>query len=163
MIGQDIVYQSLESLNINYNYYESPRDFSSEDDGSFWKRIQAERCKNLFLRNHKGNQHFLVVSKYYQPFNIKILEQHFKKGKISFASQRRLDKWIKTPPGAVSIFSLFNDTENHTRVFVDEELKDTGYVTFLPNEHNAILKISTPDFIKLLKASGNHWKFFKMR
>ncbi len=163
MIGQDIVYQTLNSLNINYNYYESPRDFSSEDDGSFWKRIQAERCKNLFLRNHKGNKHFLVISKYYKPFNIKTLEQHFKKGKISFASQRRLDKWIKTPPGAVSVFSLFNDTENHTRVFVDEELKDTEYVTFLPNAHDAILKIKTADFIKLLNNSGNQWEFFRLR
>ncbi|MGM0651021.1 MAG: prolyl-tRNA synthetase associated domain-containing protein, partial [Bacteroidota bacterium] len=60
MIGQDIVYQTLDSLGIDYNYYESPRDFSSEDDGSFWDKIGAERCKNLFLRNHKGNKHFLV-------------------------------------------------------------------------------------------------------
>lgn len=163
MIGQDIVYQTLDSLGIDYNYYESPRDFSSEDDGSFWDKIGAERCKNLFLRNHKGNKHFLVISKYYKPFNIKILEGYFKKGKISFASERRMKKWIKTPPGAVSVFSLFNDTENHTRVFVDEELKDTNYVTFLPNEHNAILKISTPDFIKLLNASGNQWEYFKIR
>ncbi len=163
MIGQKIVYQVLKSLSINYDYHESPQDFLSEDDGSFWKRIEAERCKNLFLRNHKGNQHFLVISKYYEPFNIKILEQHFKKGKISFASQRRLDKFIKTPAGAVSVFSLFNDTENHTRVFVDKELKDTEYVTFLPNAQNAILKIKTTDFIKLLSNSGNRWEFFKLR
>ncbi|MFP4663569.1 MAG: YbaK/EbsC family protein [Bacteroidales bacterium] len=163
MIGQDIVYRTLEKLSIDYDYYESPRDFSSEDDGSFWKRIQAERCKNLFLRNHKGNKHFLVISKYYEPFNIKILEDHFKKGKISFASERRLDKWIKTKPGAVSVFSLFNDVENHTRVFVDEELRDTDYVTFLPNAHDAILKISTKDFIRLLEASGNAWEFFELR
>jgi Ala-tRNA(Pro) deacylase len=163
MIGQDIVYNTLEELKISYEYYESPRDFSSEDDGKFWKQINAERCKNLFLRNHKGNQHFLVISKYFEEFNVKILEDFFKKGKISFASEKRMDKWIKTKPGAISVFSLLNDNENHIRVFIDEELKNTEYVTFLPNMHNAILKISTKDFIRLLDYSGNPWEFFKLR
>lgn len=163
MIGQEIVYNTLDRLKIPYDYYESPRDFSTEDDGAFWKRINAERCKNLFLRNHKGNQHFLVISKYYEQFQVKILEDHFKKGKISFASEKRMDKWIKTKPGAVSVFSLLNDTENHTRIFIDESLQDTEYVTFLPNMHNAILKIKTEDFIKLLDHSGNKWEFFKLR
>jgi Ala-tRNA(Pro) deacylase len=163
MIGQEIVYETLKTLNIPFDYYESPRDFSSEDDGNFWKQIGAERCKNLFLRNHKGNQHYLVIAKYYECFEVKILEGHFKKGKISFASEKRMDKWIQTKPGAVSVFSLLNDTENHTRVFVDEELKHTKYVTFLPNMHNAILKISTTDLIRLLDYSGNEWEFFKLR
>lgn len=163
MIGQEIVYKTLDILEIPYKYYESPRDFSTEDDGAFWKRIEAERCKNLFLRNHKGNQHFLVISKYYEEFQVKILEDHFKKGKISFASEKRMDKWIMTKPGAVSVFSLLNDTENHTKVFVDESLQDTKYVTFLPNMHNAILKIRTEDFIRLLDHSGNEWELFKLR
>ena len=81
MIGQDIVYSTLNELNIPFEYFESPRDFSSEDDGEFWKRIGAERCKNLFMRNHKGNQHFLVISKYYEVFRVKILEDFFKKGR----------------------------------------------------------------------------------
>ena len=74
-----------------------------------------------------------------------------------------MDKWIKTKPGAVSVFSLFNDVEDHTRVFIDEELKEAEYVTFLPNMHNAILKIKTEDFIRLLDYSGNRWEFFKLR
>lgn len=163
MVGQEIVYKTLEENNIDYEYFESPRDFSTEDDGSFWTKINAERCKNLFLRNHKGNRHYLVISKFYEEFRIKILEDYFQKGKISFASERRLKKWIDTQPGAVSLFSLFNDTENHTRVFVDEELRGTDYVTFLPNQHNAIIKISTKDMIRLLDLSGNQWEFFDLR
>ncbi len=163
MIGQAIVYETLKKLDVSFDYYESPRDFLNEDDGAFWQKIGAERCKNLFLRNHKGNQHFLVISKYYEDFRVKILEDYFHKGKISFASEKRMDKWLKTKSGAVSVFSLFNDTENHTRVFIDEELQHTRYVTFLPNMHHAILRIATEDFIRLLDASGNQWEFFKLR
>ena len=163
MIGQEIVYSKLKELNVNYEYFESPKDYETEDDRSFFDKINAIRCKNLFLRNHKGNQHYLVISKFYSEFKVKIIEDHFKKGKISFASEKRMDKWIKTKPGAVSLFSLFNDTENHTHVFIDEELKQSEYLTFLPNMHNAILKISNSDFVKILEKSGNSWEYFKLR
>ncbi|HXK81018.1 MAG TPA: YbaK/EbsC family protein [Bacteroidales bacterium] len=160
MIGQAKVYEILDSLNIKYRYYESPTDFSSEDDGSFWDKIGALRCKNLFLRNHKGNRHFMIIAPYYADVSITALEQYFKKGKISFASDKRLSKWLNVKPGAVSVFSLINDTENHVEVFVDERLKQSHELTFLPNMHNALLAITYHDFISLLNNSGNKWQFF---
>ncbi len=162
MIGQSVVYSTLNSLNIEYEYFESPKDFSNEDDGRFWKKIQATRCKNLFLRNHKGNRHFLIISDYYRNVDIRILEQKFKKGKISFASQKRIDKWLKGVPGAISVFNLFNDTENHVEVFIDATLQDKEKLTFLPNEHNALLSIKYSDFVKLLDNSGNLYEFIDL-
>ncbi len=159
MIGQKIVYETLDRLGINYQYYESPRDFINEDDGSFWKRINATRCKNLFLRNHKGNRHFFVIADFYKMVEIKILEEKFKKGKISFASQKRIDKWIKGTVGAISLFSLLNDKTNHVEVFIDKSLLDKEYLTFLPNELNALIKISTEDFLRILDYSGNYYEF----
>ncbi len=159
MIGQKIVYETLDLLKIPYEYYESPRDFSNEDDGSFWERINATRCKNLFLRNHKGNRHFLVIADFYKKVEIKLLEDKFKKGKISFASQKRIDKWIKGRVGAISVFSLLNDKSNHVEVFIDTSLLEKEYLTFLPNELNALIKISTKDFLKLIEHSGNYYEF----
>jgi Ala-tRNA(Pro) deacylase len=160
MIGQSEVFEVLNALAIQYKYFESPKDFSSEDDGSFWQKIAALRCKNLFLRNHKGNRHFLIIAPYYADVSITALEQYFKKGKISFASDKRLKKCLKVKPGAVSVFSLINDTENHVEVFVDERLKQGHELTFLPNMHNALLAITYHDFISLLNNSGNKWQFF---
>ena len=159
MIGQKIVYDTLDKLCIDYKYYESPRDFCNEDDGAFWTKIGASRCKNLFLRNHKGNRHFLVISDFYKPVHINILEQKFKKGKISFASQKRIDKWINSSIGAISVFSLLNDKTNHVEVFIDESLKQSKFLSFLPNELNALISISFTDFIKLLNHSGNKYEF----
>jgi Ala-tRNA(Pro) deacylase len=159
MIGQSIVYEVLDKFNIDFKYYESPRDFSDEDDGSFWKKINATRCKNLFMRNHKGDRHFLIISDYYRKVEIKVLEQKLKKGKISFASQKRIDKWIKGMPGAISVFNLFNDTQNHVMVYIDESLKQKLVLTFLPNELNALLAISFNDFLDLLHKSGNEFEF----
>lgn len=161
MIGQKIVYDTLQKLEIPFEYFESPRDFDNEDDGKFWKKIGATRCKNLFLRNHKGNRHFLIIADYYKDVEIKKLEDKFKKGKISFASQKRIDKWIKSTIGAISIFSLLNDNTNHVEVFIDNTLSDKEYLTFLPNEPNALIKISKNDFLKILEYSGNYFEFME--
>jgi Ala-tRNA(Pro) deacylase len=162
MIGQEIVYETLKKLNIKFDYYESPIDFSNEDDDDFWNRIQATRCKNLFMRNHKGNRHFLIISDYNKNVDIRILEQKFKKGKISFASQERIDKWLNGTIGAISVFSLLNDTQNHVEVFIDESLKTKEKLTFLPNELNALIAISYIDFIKLLNYSQNRFEFVNL-
>ncbi len=162
MIGQDIVYQTLDNLKIHFDYYESPRDFSSEDDGEFWQKIKATRCKNLFMRNHKGDRHFLIISDYYRNIDIRVLEQKFKKGKISFASQQRIDKHIKGTIGAISVFNLFNDTGSHVEVFIDETLKNKSRLTFLPNELNALLAIGFDDFIRILEYCGNKYEFLDL-
>lgn len=159
MIGQEIVYQALDELNIEYEYYESPRDFSSEDDGEFWRRIGACRCKNLFMRNHKGNQHYLLIADYYSDIDIHAIEHKLKQGKLSFASQERIDKWIKGVIGAISVFSLLNDEQNHTIVFVDKTLLEKQRLTFLPNRLNALISISVADFVKILDYSGNRYEF----
>jgi Ala-tRNA(Pro) deacylase len=162
MIGQQIVYDTLKKLDIKFEYYQSPENFSTEDDGEFWKRINATRCKNLFMRNHKGDKHFLIISDFYKNIDIRILEHKFKKGKISFASQERIDKWIKGKIGAISVFSLLNDAENHVEVFIDKSLETKSKLTFLPNELNAILAINFDDFIKILNFSSNKYEFIDL-
>jgi Ala-tRNA(Pro) deacylase len=114
------------------------------------------------MRNHKGNRHFLIISDYNKNVDIRILEQKFKKGKISFASQERIDKWLNGTIGAISVFSLLNDTQNHVEVFIDESLKTKEKLTFLPNELNALIAISYIDFIKLLNYSQNRFEFVNL-
>ena len=162
MIGQKIVYDTLLKLDVEFDYFESPKDFSNEDDGQFWAKIGATRCKNLFMRNHKGDRHFLIISDYYRDIDIRILEQKFKKGKISFASQSRIDKWINGTVGAISVFSLLNDEHNKVEVFIDESLKHKEKLTFLPNELNALIAIDYSDFIKILEYSKNKYEFLNL-
>ncbi len=162
MIGLKIFYETLKQLNINFEYYESPRDYNNEDDIIFWNKIDAMRCKNLFMRNHKGNRHFLIISDYYKDIKIKALEDKLQKGKISFASQQRIDKWIKGVPGAISVFNLFNDETNHVEVFIDKSVKNANKLTFLPNDLNALLAISYDDFISILDYSNNTYQFIDL-
>ncbi len=61
MRGQDKVYDVLKELGIGYDYLEHPAAPTIELAMQYCNHVDSTHCKNLFLRNHKGNQHYLVI------------------------------------------------------------------------------------------------------
>ncbi len=156
------VTELLESLNINYEIHEHAPVETVDDAMKFWKNILATHCKNIFLRNKKGNKHYLVVMKHNKNLMINSLETKLGEGKLSFASERRLTKYLNLQQGAVSPFGLINDQENHVHVFIDEDLKKAEKLSFHPNKNTATLVISFIDFVKFIEHSGNSWEWIKV-
>jgi Ala-tRNA(Pro) deacylase len=93
--------------------------------------------------------------------NIRQLELLLKQGKLSFASEKRMLKYLGILPGSVSPFGLINDLENHVTVFIDESLLSHEKISFHPNLNTATIAISTKDFIKFLDFSGNPYTLIK--
>jgi Ala-tRNA(Pro) deacylase len=149
------VFQTLNKLNIPYQSHEHPPTPSVEDALPYWTNIDATHCKNLFFRNHKGNKHYLVIFHYLKQLNIKQLEQLLKQGKLSFASEKRMLKYLGLKPGSVSPFGLINDTDKHVQLFIDEDLLHAERLSFHPNINTATLVIGTEDFLKYLNFQGN--------
>ena len=162
MNGQPQVYEVLKFLNIPFEYHEHPPVPTVKEAEVYWKDLTATHCKNLFFRNHKGNKHYLVILEYSQTVVIKDLEQHLKQGKITFASDQRLEKYLKLTPGSVSPFGLINDTTNHVHVFFDENLLKAQSISFHPNINTASLVIPFPDFIRYMDWTRNSYEFIKL-
>ncbi len=97
----------------------------------------------------------MVIFHYLKQLNIKQLEQLLKQGKLSFASEKRMLKYLGLKPGSVSPFGLINDTDKHVQLFIDEDLLHTERLSFHPNINTATLVISTEDFLKYLNFHGN--------
>jgi len=152
----------LKQLDISYEIYEHPPTPSIKEAIKYWGKMEATHCKNLFFRNHKGNQHYLVIFEHQKQLAIKDLEQMLKQGKLSFASEKRMAKYLGIIPGSVSLFGLINDIENHTTVFLDEKLLQSDSISFHPNDNTASVKISQQDFRKFLDWSGNEYHFLKL-
>ena len=55
------VFQALRTIGVDYDAYEHPPVFTTEDVERYWRGIPATPVKNLFLRNKKGNRHYLVI------------------------------------------------------------------------------------------------------
>jgi Ala-tRNA(Pro) deacylase len=162
MTQKEIVLQALENLNIPYKLYEHPPAPTIGEAMKYWKDIDARHCKNLFFRNHKGNRHYLVILEHSSVLNIHELEKKLKQGKISFASDERMMKYLGLMPGSVSIFGLINDLEKHVHVFLDKKLLTADRISFHPNINTASVVISFSDFEKFLKWKGNSFEYIDM-
>lgn len=162
MNGDKELYDYLKKLDIIFEYYEHPPAPTVEIASIYWKDLQASHCKNLFFRNHKGNKHFLVILDYRYQLNIRDLEQRLKQGKLTFASEARMYKYLKIEPGSVSPLGLIHDTENHVHIFFDENLLKSEKISFHPNLNTASLVLDFKDFLKFMDETGNSYEFLNL-
>lgn len=162
MIGQPELYKKLKQLDITFDYHEHPPLNTIEEAIKHKSWMDATFCKNLFFRNHKGKKHYLVVLHHAYQLDIHDLEKRLKQGKLSFASEWRMEKYLGLKPGSVSPFGLINDETNHTHIFFDENLKKSSKLSFHPNDNRATLNIGFEDFIKFMEDSGNSYEFLQL-
>ncbi|HTX88619.1 MAG TPA: prolyl-tRNA synthetase associated domain-containing protein [Bacteroidales bacterium] len=162
MNGDPRLFEILERLAIPYEYYEHPAVATVEEAKKYWKDIEATHCKNLFFRNHKGDRHYLVILEHSHSLPIRDLESRLQQGKLSFASDERLRKYLGLTPGSVSPFGLIHDTEHHVRLFLDENLAASVRISFHPCVNTASLVIPYEGFIRFLGWTGNHYEYLRL-
>lgn len=155
MNGEPRLYKLLEQLDIKFEYIEHPEAPTIEIAKQYWAGHDAKHCKNLFFRNHKGNKHYLVILDCDQSMNIHDIEKQLHQGKLSFASEQRLMKYLGVKPGSVTPFGLINDTEHHVTLFIDKKLQSAEKLSFHPCINTASLIISHTDFVKFLDYTTN--------
>ena len=160
--NKEKVLKVLDDLDIEYEIFSHPPLPTIEVALEYWKDIDATHCKNLFFRNHKGKKHYLVILKHVQKLAIHELEKRLKQGKLSLASDKRLKKYLDVQPGSVTPFGLINDEENHVHIFLDENLKESGKISFHPNVNTFSLVLSYKDFEKYLNWTGNSFEYLKL-
>ncbi len=156
------VLEVMRELGITYELHEHPPLPTIDEAVKYWKTMDATHCKNIFFRNHKGNRHYLVVIEHKQSLAIHDLEKRLKQGKLSFASPKRLQKYLDLEPGSVTPFGLINDTENHVHLFLDENLKQAKKISFHPNQNTASVILAFDDFIRYLDSTGNSYEFLNL-
>jgi Ala-tRNA(Pro) deacylase len=148
-------YEALKSLGISFTTHKHPPVFTVEQAEQHWKEIQGAHCKNLFLRNKKGNRHYLVILLSKKNVDLKTLTRQLGEDRLSFASPKRLMKYLGLEPGAVSPFGLIYDENKEVRVVLDEDLKSEDYVNFHPNVNTSTLGLGFADFEKFLSWCSN--------
>ena len=84
------VYAALEALGIPYERHEHPAVFHAGDASKFWDPIRGVQCKNLFLRNKKGDRHYLVVLEISKRADLKEIVKLVGDDRLSFGSAERL-------------------------------------------------------------------------
>jgi Ala-tRNA(Pro) deacylase len=149
------VQSRLQELGITFDRHEHPPVATVEEASAHWAGIDATHCKNLFLRNQKGDRHYLVVLIATKKADLKAVAAQIGDGKLSFASPERMLTHLGLTPGSVSPFGLINDRDHAVRVVLDRDFQTAARLAFHPNINTATLTISAADFARFLAACGN--------
>lgn len=166
---QQRVLNYLKEHGIPFTTYNHPEGKTIEEAKRWWKNDGSVHCKNIFMRNHKGNQHYLICFPCDEDLAIHDIEHRLKEvlvaqgqnspGKLSFASPERMQKYLGLEPGSVSPFGLINDSEHHVILFLDSRLKQADSLSFHPNDCRGTVVISQKAFQQYLATVGNRVEY----
>jgi Ala-tRNA(Pro) deacylase len=156
------VLEALGRLGIPYVRHEHPPVATVEEAEKHWAGLRGTHCKNLFLRNYKGNRHYLVIAPVTRGIDLKRLNAALGEDRLSFASPERLKRWLGVEPGSVSPFGLINDASREVRVVCDLALRTSDRLGFHPNINTATLEIALADFEKFLTSCGNPVRWLEL-
>jgi Ala-tRNA(Pro) deacylase len=149
------VYAALDALGVRYERHEHPAVFNAEDASRIWDPIPGTQCKNLFLRNKKGDRHYLVILEISKRADLNDLVKVVGDDRLSFGSPDRLMARLGLTPGSVSPFGLINDADGSVRVIVDRDLRGQERLIFHPNINTASVVVSWNDLERFLTTRSN--------
>ena len=152
------LYRFLADHQVQYERYDHPAVYTVADVKRLVPPLPAARTKNLFLRDHKGKRHFLVIVPADKRVNIKALNTVIGSSRLSFGSAHRLKKILGVDPGSVTIFALVNDPDGKVEVIIDELLWEEKAFQFHPLVNTSTLVVSNDNLKRFLALTGHDVK-----
>lgn len=156
------VYDILNSLEIEYVRYEHRPIYTVNEAKELDILIPGKKCKNLFLRNGKGDINYIVILDEEKRVNLKLLAKQIGSTRLSFASEERLFKNLRLTPGSVTPFGIINDVNRDVIVLIDRDLINEKLVNFHPNVNTVTIGISYIDFEKFIKWHKNKFYYVEI-
>lgn len=156
------VYDALDKLEIQYKIVNHKAVYTAEEANEVEYDISGQHCKNLFLRDRKGKKHFLVILDDQKQANLNNITNQINSTPLSFASEKRLDKYLGLKPGSVSPFGLINDENREVEVLIDKDLANIDTISFHPNVNTATIFLSYKDFLRFLEWRGNDFRYIEI-
>ncbi|HWP80899.1 MAG TPA: prolyl-tRNA synthetase associated domain-containing protein [Candidatus Acidoferrum sp.] len=155
MSEKERVLHRLRELGISYELTEHIAVFTIEEMAATGIESMGEICKNLFLRDAKGRSHFLVLIPGHKQADLAMIGEKLGSGKLSFASEERLMRYLGLTRGAVTPFGLINDEALAVTVVLDAQLASRTRLGFHPNVNTATVFLSYADLMRFFADCGN--------
>lgn len=113
-------------------------------------------AKNLFVRDDKKRNYYLITVKGDKKVNLKEFRKENNTRALSFASEDELKSIMGVIPGAVTPFGLLNDKELKVKFFIDKEFAKMGHLIAVhPNDNTVTVYLKAEDLIDIIKEHGN--------
>ncbi len=156
------IFEKLNELEIEYKTVEHPAAFTMEEISEYDLHSHGHIPKNLVLRDVKGTRNMLVVLHGDKRADLRLIRDEIDSTKLSFASDQRLDKYLKVEKGSVSPFGVIYDTERELEIYFDSDLKNEEIVGCHPNDNRATVFLKFTDLKRYVESCGHRIAFIKV-
>ena len=156
------IYEILKGLEINYQEYSHEAIFTVEESKHVDELIPGFHCKNLFLKDKKTNDYYLIIVGQDKKINLKELGLKLGIKRITFGLEDELMNCLNLTSGSVSPFGLINDLNKVTKVVIDSEIQNVESVNFHPNINTKTLNITPLELKKFLDWSKNYYQYLEI-
>lgn len=146
-------YQYLKDHNIPFEITEHRAVYNMEELDSIDLPYPEGDAKNLFVRDDKKKNYYLITVKGDKRVNLKDFRKAHGLRPLSFASPEDLKKYMDLTPGAVTPLGLLNVEEAPITLYLDSEFKGS-IIGIHPNENTATVWLQGDDLVALLRENG---------
>lgn len=157
-MNKEETYQYLRDQKISYEITEHPAVFNMEELDAVELPYPEWDAKNLFVRDDKKKNYYLITVKGDKRVNLKEFRKQQGLRPLSFASAEDLLEIMALQPGSVSPLGLLNDEKSRVRFFLDSEF-DGNKIGIHPNDNTATVWLQAKDLMELIEKHGNEAEF----
>ncbi len=154
-------YQYLTEHNIVYEVSEHKAVFNMEEAEALALPYPECDAKNLFIRDDKKRNYYLITVKGDKRVNLKEFRKQHGLRALSFASPEELSAVMGLTPGAVTPLGILNDVERRVHFYLDKSFIG-GKIGVHPNDNTATIWMQADELMDLIKKHGNLAEFTEM-
>ena len=151
---RDDLFARLTSLGIETRTRDHAPVFTVEEAQALRGEIPGGHCKNLFLKDDKGNI-WLIVCLESSQIDLKAAPARIGSRRLSFGKPELLMEVLGVEPGSVTPFALINDTQARVNVVLDAAMMAHDLVSYHPLRNDASTTIRSADLITFIKSCGH--------
>ena len=154
-------YQYLTEHNIVYEVSEHKAVFNMEEAESLDLPYPECDAKNLFIRDDKKQNYYLITVKGDKRVDLKEFRKQHGLRELSFASPEELSAVMGLIPGAVTPLGILNDVERRVHFYLDKSFIG-GKIGVHPNDNTATIWVQADELMDLIKKHGNAAEFTEL-
>lgn len=154
------VYEKLNELNIEYRVINHKAVFTMEDVINENLKPFENIVKNIFIRDDKKRNYYLVLVSHNKKVNLKELRNKLNSRPLTFASEEDLYKYLGLTKGSVSPLGILNDKDHIVTIIIDEDIKNISEIGVHPNVNTATVFLKPKDLEIIFK--NNKYEYIEL-
>lgn len=151
----------LRQKEIPFDMFDHAAVYTIEEAAALNLPEPEAGAKNLFLRDDKKRNYYLLTVRDDRPVDLKAFQQLIGSRRLSFASEEDLMQLMGLIRGSVTPFGLLNDTENRVRFYLDDWYIGRR-ISVHPNENTATLFLPADAMMEIIRQSGTHGEYISL-